>query len=331
MLIFFIFLVTINCITSRNETENFTLANGQEIYIMSIGFNAFQIPNKETFYACKYFNVGNITNSQTGNDNNTKYHAIEFEPHVGKYVHHMVIFGCPQNFSLTLNTSEPFDCTQNPMQYCSLFRAGWLPGMDPIKLPNETGMIWGTEDTKYVMLQVHYYNPGLDIGYKDSSYINVYFIPKLRQYDTGLMLLGKNAQAINIPPGMSNYTITSICSSGCSFRMKGKIFVYGFLSHGHLTARSITSKFSDKNGTFIADLGEQEYSFDRQVLRVIEPVALESGFQALTTCVYNTLDRGNNTHGGLGSYDEMCVNAFVYYPKENGLQFCFGSGEFECM
>ena len=33
----------------------------------------------------------------------------------------------------------------------------------------------------------------------------------------------------------------------------------------------------------------------------------------------------NYTYGGLGSSDEMCINALVYYPKENGLQFCIDS------
>ena len=34
-------------------------------------------------------------------------------------------------------------------------------------------------------------------------------------------------------------------------------------------------------------------------------------------CVYDSTERTEPTYGGLGTFDEMCWNEMMYYPREN--------------
>ena len=48
----------------------------------------------------------------------------------------------------------------------------------------------------------------------------------------------------------------------------------------------------------------------------------KQGDEIITTCVYNTEDRDGFTLGGLGTYDEMCLNFIWYYPRHEKLATC---------
>ena len=42
----------------------------------------------------------------------------------------------------------------------------------------------------------------------------------------------------------------------------------------------------------------------------------------MTTCWYDTQDRGNATVGGFSFRDEMCLNYVHYYPRTDSLEIC---------
>jgi dopamine beta-monooxygenase len=299
---------------------------------MSLGVNRYALPTKETFLLCKYFNINEIASLQTGLNPDTKYHAIEFETHtshIGDNValHHMSLLGCPVNYPSNKIKTEPFDCTDTPMPECNKFIVDTTPGQKSFKLPKETGFVWGSGETRIVLIQLHYHNPSATPGKYDSSDFTVSYSPKLRNYDTGTMVLGKDLPLINIPPRMFCYTIKSLCISECTSMMNGKVTVYGYLSHGHTVAKSIMSEFRDKDGKLLTTLGERHYMEHNQTLRFIKPmIDIEPGFQATTTCAYTTTETNAVTHGGSGPNDEMCFNYIYYYPKDNGLSYCMGSG-----
>jgi hypothetical protein len=304
-----------------------------KVYRMDIKFDKLPLPKKETAYICKYFHVDELAKLQTGLNIDTKYHAIEFESHITKFngnhmIHHMGIFGCPENFPESKIKKEAFDCTDNPMPECNRLTVVSVPGNDSTKLPEETGFIWGSGDTKVILLQVHYHNPSGVSGDIDSSGYTVRYTPKLRKYDTGIMVLGLDLPFINIPPRTPKFSVESVCGTNCTSKMNGKITVYGYLSHVHLTATGVMTQFRDSNGNVLKQLGEKNYRFEAQTLRIIEPqLELGPGFTSTTTCIYNTTKRFIPVHGDPGSIDEMCANLIYYYPRENGLSYCTKSNE----
>jgi hypothetical protein len=313
--------------TNTDNTDNSTEEPG--IYTMNIGFDKLQLPTKETFYMCKYFNINELTTLQTGLDRNTKYHAIEFKAHSSHLsghhgIHHMGIFECPPSFSKKKFNAEAFECT-DIMDQCNNFVVVAVPGTDSYKFPSDTGFIWGSGDTTIVLLQAHFHNPSAVSGDVGSSSFTIRYTSNLRKYNIGTMVIGKDLPLISIPPGQLSYSITATCDSDCTSRMNGKITVFGYMAHAHLTAISVSSQFSDSSGNRLADLGEKDYHFESQTLRFVEPINLEPGFSATTTCVYNTSTRNSVTNGGPGSNDEMCANVIFFYPRGNGLGYCMES------
>jgi dopamine beta-monooxygenase len=307
-----------------NQTSEFSHQDSQ-VYKMNLGFVNFELPaDQETLYMCKYFNISSLASQQTGMLLNTKYHAIEYEPHVEHHVHHMLLLGCPAGGPREGFTNEPFPCNNSTevMKNCHVFEFGWAPGRGKVSFPQETGIVWGTGETKVALLQIHYHNPTLQSGHTDSSNITVSFTPKLRQYDTGMMVLGRGIYSIEIPPGEPNYPVHAMCGSNCTSKMDGNITVYGFIPHGHMTSRNIGSDFMDRTGNNLTSLRDANFSFVRQVLNFVKPFTLEPGFSANTTCVYDTSQNTTAVHGGESSHDEMCFNFILYYPKRNGLAFC---------
>jgi hypothetical protein len=61
------------------------------------------------------------------------------------------------------------------------------------------------------LLQVHYTNPKAISGTKDRSGFRLFYTPKLKQFDLGVMALGK--VGFNIPAQQPSYSIgESLCS-----------------------------------------------------------------------------------------------------------------------
>jgi dopamine beta-monooxygenase len=335
LIVKFLFLVTchnphsmhMDSNMNTDNTENSTEEPG--IYSMNIGLDNVQLPTKETFYMCKYFNVDELASSQTGLDTKTKYHAIEFKAHFNHLtghhgVHHMVIFECPVNLSKEKIKTEAYECT-NMVDDCNNFVVIALPGTDSYKFPTDAGFIWGSGDTKVILLQAHYHNPSAVSGDVSSAGFSVHYTPNLRKYNIGIMLLGVDLPFIRIPPRQTNYNTTSICDSECTSRMNGNVTVFGYMAHAHLTATSVSSEFRNSSGSHLIDLGEKDFNFSSQTLRFVEPINLQPGFSVTTTCVYDTTERDSVTYGGPGSSDEMCANLILFYPRENGIGNCMKS------
>lgn len=58
------------------------------------------------------------------------------------------------------------------------------------------------------------------------------------------------------------------------------------------------------------------FSFFNQYTRVLPaPLEITDGQLLSTICVYDTEGRSEDTVGGLGSLDEMCLHAMLTYPE----------------
>jgi len=113
-------------------------------WTIEIIYDNYEIPEGQTSYICKTYDLNNLVSQQTGKDKNITYHAIKFEPIIDKenYVHHTNLFGCINDEIET--KSEILPCEGNMPNGCSAAVYGWVPGQSSFNLPDEAGTVWGT-------------------------------------------------------------------------------------------------------------------------------------------------------------------------------------------
>jgi hypothetical protein len=295
-----------------------------DVHKMYIGMNRLSIPAQKTFYACKYFNIKNMAQNITQMKLGTIYHAIAFEASIDNInrAHHAVMYACPDASKIKYS-DQAFDCTTNSLdENCPNPVMFWAPGMGPIVMPLEAGLVWGSADTEAIMLEIHYSNDDKVSGEIDSSFFIAYFTTKLRQYDLGVMTTGKFTGLFSIPPGQKNYAVSSSCTAACTSKMPGPINIFGYIPHGHMILTKLDTDIKNPDSTSL-DLLSDNFNFHQQ--RFIQPnsaAVIKPGFSAITTCTYDSSSRAAVTQAGIGSDDEMCFNFIFYYPKENGLSWC---------
>ncbi len=65
--------------------------------------------------------------------------------------------------------------------------ATWTVGTKAYYFPEETGMMWGTNDPHYIVLEMHFTN-NFGIGEQfDTSGMRVYYTSRLRKYDINVI------------------------------------------------------------------------------------------------------------------------------------------------
>jgi hypothetical protein len=295
-----------------------------DVKVMKINVNNISLKPQRTYYTCTFFNVKNLAQEITQMTLGRTYHAIALEanPDNMKRVHHMALHACKTPQRITSLLDKTIDCTLASSDDCMDTIVSWTPGVGAIVIPQEAGIVWGSNDTEFVKLQIHYNNIDLADGETDSSYFNVYFTPILRQYDSGMMSLGLVQTMFSIPPGKKSYDIIGSCTAACTGQAKGNITIFGYTPHGHMTMNKLVTEIKQADNSTVI-LKEDPYSFHKaRFIQPNPPIVVAPGFYVKTTCSYDTSSRTNVTKGGIGAEDEMCYNYVMYYPKENGFSWC---------
>ncbi|XP_050547587.1 dopamine beta-hydroxylase-like [Daktulosphaira vitifoliae] len=290
--------------------------------------NNVNVPAEETTYWCHVMKIPL--------DLSFKHHIVRFESVIEKknrgVVHHIEVFHCEagagNNMPLydgpCFNEKRPYKT-----QVCKKVIAAWAMGAPAFVYPEEAGLpIGGPDFNEFVMLEVHYNNPGLIKGIVDSSGIRLYITPNLRKYDAAVVELGlEYTDKMAIPPNQSDFTLSGYCISECTAESipPSGIEVFGSQLHTHLTGTKIYTKHV-RDGQELPELNrDNHYSTHFQEIRLLKrPVRVLPGDALITTCHFNTEFRQNITLGGFSITDEMCVNYVYYYPKTE-LEVCKSS------
>ena len=315
-------------IPNSNITDSYK--HSDKTWSMDIKFDGFNIPAIKTYYACKFYDINQIATNITGKNKDVSYHAIAIEPIVDNVerLHHMVLYGCNIT-SLEGRTKDIFECGKM-LKECNNVVYGWAPGSPTVLLPKEAGIIWGTEDLKYGVLQIHYDNPPMKSEI-DSSGIKIWYTTELRTFDAGIMIIGMVHQLMNIPAGQKKFEVMGKCGAPCI--ASGDITVFGYFPHGHKYATGIKTELTTVDGKIDqTSLAIDNFRFDSQRQYILKtPIILKPGWSANTFCYYNTENSNQPIKGGEDSDQEMCFNFIAYYPKENGFNHCFnGIGSLGC-
>jgi len=172
----------------------------------------------------------------------------------------------------------------------------------------------------------------------------VHLTPDLRPEEIAFLWAGSVISVGQIPPKERSVHSSTVCQLKIDeTAAPGGITVFAIGPHMHFLGSRlwtdilrVRSEDQQTEGRFVTDLSQlekvkelsREDAFDFNVQRVTPTAAvkLRNGDYLATTCVYDSMGRDNYTFGGLGSYDEMCINFLSYYPAvaTDVLLYCSG-------
>ncbi|NWX96946.1 DOPO hydroxylase, partial [Nothoprocta ornata] len=281
------------------------------------------IPSQETTYWCYMVELP---------EKFPKHHIVMYEPVITAgneaLVHHMEVFQCAAEQGSVPGYNGPCDAKMKPAQLnvCRHVLAAWALGAQAFYYPEEAGLAFGGPgSSRYLRLEIHYHNPLVFKGRRDSSGIRLYYTARLRRYDAGILELGLvYTPVMAIPPGEAEFQLSGYCTDKCT-RLAlppAGIRVFASQLHTHLAGRRVVTVLAREGRARRVLNADMHYSPHFQEIRMLkELVPVLPGDELITTCTYNTQDRSRATVGGFGIMEEMCVNYVHYYPQTQ-LELC---------
>ncbi|KAM6985588.1 dopamine beta-hydroxylase [Aplochiton taeniatus] len=281
------------------------------------------IPSQETTYWCHIFDLP---------PNIPKNHIVMYEavitPGNEAVVHHMEVFECSPDIESVPHYSGPCDDKMKPnkLNYCRHVLAAWAMGAEAFYYPPDVGLAFGGPgSSRFLRLEVHYHNPLIISGRRDSSGVRLHYTPTLRRLDAGIMELGlAYTPLMAIPPKQSSFPLTGFCTSKCTKTAlpPGGIHIFASQLHTHLAGRGVRTVLV-RGGEEVEMVQEDKHfsTHYQTIRRLHKMVNVLPGDTLITKCTYNTEDRTGPTVGGFGIMEEMCVNYIHYYPRTH-LELC---------
>jgi len=286
--------------TTAGTDDGATTGADEDVVVVPLRIDAFNVPVLETYYACFEFS---FELDQLG-------HIVGFDPKIDDvaHVHHYVLTKIDE----PSGQQDGYSCfdLSGEMIYT------WAPGGQAYDLPPEAGFLIGDAPGGKVTLrlQVHYNNPVADAGVTDSSGLDLRVSKTLRPHNAGTIVFG-DIENIEIPPGMPAYEHVATCSSNAtSSLLTEPMHVFGTAMHAHnIGAVLWTDVYRD--GAKLYELNRDDpYLFDSQHMNPSDKV-IEPGDQVQTHCIYDSTGRTETTLGGPGTTNEMCWNVVTYWPR----------------
>ncbi|XP_063446633.1 DBH-like monooxygenase protein 1 [Mytilus trossulus] len=277
----------------------------------TIRFPETVVPAEETTYSCMIFNL----------PSDQDYHLMAYEPHIDNemVMHHMIIFGCDPNEDPVpdeqLNTVTK--CGMSAGSNCNQMIGLWGVGRPGYCIDGPMGIRIGQGGFKQAALEFHWNNPKLKSNLKDSSGVTLYYTPKLRENDAGIMSTGQTN--LEIPPGQQSYTVVGKCHSECSRKLiQAPINIFWAKNHMHYLGHEMNIKVYRDDVYYTELTNEVIYNYDSPVEKTYSTaVQVLPGDEIVTTCKFKSLSRPKTTFFGDATSDEMCFGFLAFYPVAN--------------
>lgn len=185
--------------------------------------------------------------------------AVEFRPSNRKIVHHAVLTALPREMVRRKTAAEP--AGSGPGFASGLAAPGerlpgplgiWVPGKDPLPLPEGCAMRFPKGCDLIVQLHLH---PDGKAEHEQSS-VGLYLTdePPKRQV-AAVVLFNKN---VDIAPGTADYKLTE------SSTLKAPAYVIGLFPHMHLLGRTVKATATLPDGTIRQLLSIDDWDFNWQ-------------------------------------------------------------------
>jgi hypothetical protein len=277
-------------------------------------------------YICGIFDLAQLL--PASRNVSEKQHVVKFAPKLaassGQYVHHMILFGCDAaaSYGVSLSHNQVIGECESMPPGCYALKWPWAVGSEDVVFPADVGMPFGG-DVHWVALQMHYYNPSLDAGIKDSSGVQLIFSDSLRTHDAAVFDLNGGTHPTHrdpLPAGQADITLsTTVVPKECTNTWSvPSINVLGVVYHGHLIGKSFNIDVTNSvDGSYRGTLRrEKRYDFNHQSLEPTHLNTISRGDELTFTCKYDTSSRTEPTEFGTNTQHEMCWSAFTYYPAQ---------------
>eukprot|EP00567_Pseudictyota_dubia_P000268 CAMPEP_0197466362 /NCGR_PEP_ID=MMETSP1175-20131217/65009_1 /TAXON_ID=1003142 /ORGANISM="Triceratium dubium, Strain CCMP147" /LENGTH=732 /DNA_ID=CAMNT_0043002397 /DNA_START=129 /DNA_END=2327 /DNA_ORIENTATION=+ len=283
-------------------------------------------------YICSFFDMDELKREhevETGHQaQDDKVHIVSFSPVVDSvskdYVHHMILYACDeasaQNGGYAHEKIVP-ECGSMPAG-CDEMMWPWAIGSANTVMPSNVGIpVGGENGSRWLVLQMHYYNPSLDEGVKDSSGVRVQFTPQLREHDAGYLQLSGGTGSFQrdpMPAGVSSHVLTPtfVVPSSCTSSWEEPLNVIGVGHHQHQVGKKISIEVQ-RNGQNLGPMRiERQFDFNHHSMEESAIPQLLPGDEFVVNCEYDTSSRTEDVEFGEGSQDEMCYGFVMYYPVQ---------------
>ncbi|KAL6062525.1 DBH-like monooxygenase protein 1, variant 2 [Balamuthia mandrillaris] len=289
-----------------------------------------------TQYICRSFNVTELIGPGSRN-------VVFMEPIVkDKHVHHMLVHGCGNGASMSdivamhypghnVCSGEPAEGDMygiSPFSHgpCVSLMFGWAVGSGPMLLPDDVGLRIGEQYTQYIILEIHYDNPGMpkQKGVVDSSGVRLHFTKDLstRQYEATSLTVGDiGLNLAPIPARQSAFHYEVSCPSACTNTFAGPLNVFGAFLHMHSVGRQIymtkTSSASSSAPSVVGRIDYWNFGFQQVAMTHSTLYTIHPGDKLNLHGVYDTSKLDHPVEFGDASDMEMLYNFMFVWPKEN--------------
>ncbi|CAE7410545.1 moxd2 [Symbiodinium natans] len=282
-------------------------------------------------YICSMFDLMEVLPSSRNFSD--KHHAAMFSPVLDsasrQYVHHMILYECSDQAAADNNFThhQVIGNCERMLRGCQTTKWPWAVGGEDLVLPENVGIPLGN-GARWYALQVHYYNPNLDSGVRDSSGVRLSLAPSLRTHDAetfGLVGGASPMQREPLPPGVANISIPSaVLPAECTNQWPvEEITVLGVMHHAHLVGKELSVHVT-RNGEYVGEMRREKiYDFNHQSLEGSSVKKLKRGDELTLTCSYDTSGRTEPTNFGDFTQDEMCLAYFLHYPALTSRRLMF--------
>lgn len=224
-----------------SNAQNISFTMPDVSVVMGAGGNDEKNP-----YLCTLFDLSQMLPSSMNLAD--KHHVAMFSPILdtdsAAYVHHMILYACEDEDAASgfQHGQVVPECESMP-RGCNALKWPWAVGSEPVVFPPQAGMPMG-QGQKWFALQMHYYNPSLTTGIKDSSGVRVTFATQLRTYDASTFRFNGGTgddQRDPIPAGESEYTLPkAYVPSTCTNKWTvDEVTVLGVVYHAHLVGKNL--------------------------------------------------------------------------------------------
>jgi len=278
--------------------------NQPDVRNLTIRFPRTKVPAQETSYVCFNFEL----------PSDQEYHLIATEAIIdnANVMHHMVLSECADSVGMV---DEAQECMGQ--EGCGSILSLWGLGATGQCFNPKAGFRIGKGATKVLSLQHHWTNPSLVEDYTDASGMILYYTPKLRQYNAGVFSLAQ--LELNIPPRQPSVTEVGTCTEYCSHQtFSGDIHIMSAFNHMHYLGIAQNFSITRPGQAPLMVTDDESYRYDSpSIYEYPSPITVHPGDKLTTHCTFQSLSRTEVTNFGAGSYDEMCIVFFTFYPVEN--------------
>jgi len=262
---------------------------------LNIQANGFSVPNVAKSHTCFGINIEPELNS-------TVWHATNFSLVIDntEVVQKIIFHGClnrgPEGF---------YTCNDIPEDCMSFVWAPALDGASSLGLPEEAGVVFGSDEggITFALLHIYYSNPDLITGYVDNSGVTIDFTDALRPNNASTLTVFNGG--FTLPGDTSSTSVTSACNLPTSITAIG----YSFQEHYLGTNASLESSTAGMIGE------DNVYTFLSSGFTLLPNNGTNIGSSRLTlTCTYDTLSSASSTSSGLDPSEEECSAFILYFP-----------------